>query len=139
MALLLILSTAALVFSSHAYDFSGKVEKISEANRMTVNVTQPGTYGLQAKVEVLLDSPLPDLSCFKDRVLQFDILGHDILGRPVCDAYLDGINIRHLYFYRQNPLECSYCQSCLSRGWAGRYLYIPCSGGCQPYYPPFLK
>jgi len=137
MSLLLILSTAALVFSSHAYDFSGMVEKISETNRMTVNVTQPGTYGLQAKVEVLLDSPLPDLSCFKDRVLQFDILGHDILGRPVCDAYLNGINIRHLYFCGHNPLECSYCQSCLVGGWTGRYLYAPCSSRCRPYYPPF--
>jgi hypothetical protein len=137
MALLLALFTAAPVISSHAYDFSGTVEKISEANRMTVNVTQPGTYGLQAKVEVLLDSPLPDLSCFKDRVLQFDILGHDILGRPVCDAYLDGINIRHLYFCGHNPPECSYCQSCPVGGWTGRYLYMPCYGRCQPYYPSF--
>lgn len=136
-ALILLLSSLFLVFSALAYDFAGTVEKVSEPNGMTVNVTQPGTYGLQAEVEVLLDKPLADLICFKGKELQFDILGHDILGRPVCEAYLDGVNIRYVSYCRQNPVDCSYGRNCLVREWTGRHLYAPCYGLCRSYYPFF--
>lgn len=130
-ALILLFSFPLLVFSTLAYDFAGTVEKVSEPNGMTVNVTKPGTYGLQAKVEVLLDKPLADLICFKGKELQFDILGHDILGRPVCDAYLDEVNIRYVYYCRQNPVDCGYRRNCLAYEWTGRYLYSPCYGQCR--------
>jgi hypothetical protein len=81
-ALILLLSSPLLAFSALAYDFVGTVVRVSEPNGMTVDVTQPGTYGLQAKVEVLLDKPLADLISFTGKELQFDIMGHDILGRP---------------------------------------------------------
>ena len=136
--LILLLSLSSLVYSALAYDFAGTVEKVSEPNGMTVDVTQPGTYGLQAKVEVLLDKPMADLISFRGKELQFDIMGHDILGRPVCEAYLDGINIRYVYFCRQDPVDCSYCRNCLSSKWTGRYLYTPCYGQqCRSYYPYF--
>ena len=82
---------------------------------MMVDVTQPGTYGLQAKVEVLLDKPLADLISFTGKELQFDILGHDILGKPVCEAYLNGININEgilsiMNFEIAESLECSLGQ-----------------------------
>ncbi|MBN1236547.1 MAG: hypothetical protein JW999_10965 [Methanotrichaceae archaeon] len=136
-ALILLLSTPLLVFSALAYDFVGTVEKVSEPNGMTVNITQPGTYGLQARVEVLLDKPLADLACFKDKELQFEVLGHDILGRPVCEAYLDGVNIRHVYYCRLNPVEGIYCRNRPACQWTGRYHYIPCNGQCRSYYPYF--
>lgn len=136
-ALILLLSLPLLVFSALAYDFAGTVEKVSEPNGMTVNATKPDTYGLQAKVEVLLDKPLADLICFKGKELQFDILGHDILGRPVCEAYLDGVNIRYVYYCRQNPVDGSDCRNCLAYEWTGRYLYTPCDGQCRSYYPSF--
>jgi hypothetical protein len=140
-ALILLLSLPLLAFSALAYDFVGTVEKVSEPNGMTVDVTQPGTYGLQAKVEVLLDKPLADLICFKGKELQFEILGHDILDRPVCEAYLDGINIRYVYYCRQNPVDCSYssyCRNSPAYERTGRYLYAPCYGQqCQSYYPYF--
>jgi hypothetical protein len=136
-ALILLLSLLLLVFSALAYDFVGTVEKVSEPNGMTVNVTQPGTYGLQAKVEVLLDKPLADLTCFKGKELQFEILGHDILDRPVCEAYLDGIDIRYVYYCRQNPVDSSYCRNCLASEWTGRYLDTPCYEQCRSYYPSF--
>lgn len=125
-ALILLLSFPLSVISAHAYDFAGTIDKVSEPNGMTVDVTKPGTYGLQAKVEVLLDKPLADLICFKGKELQFDILGHDILGRPVCDAYLDGVNIRYVSYCRQNPVDCSYRRNCLAYEWTGRYIYVPC-------------
>lgn len=138
--LLLLLSLPLLVFSALAYDFVGTVEKVSEPNGMTVNVTQPGTYGLQADVEVLLDKPLADLIFFKGKELQFEILGHDILDRPVCEAYLDGINIRHVSYCRLNPVDCRYsshCRNSPAGEWTGGYLYIPCYGQCRSFYPHF--
>ncbi|MDD1750168.1 MAG: hypothetical protein LUO89_09875 [Methanothrix sp.] len=138
--LLLLLSLPLLVFSALAYDFVGTVEKVSEPNGMTVNVTQPGTYGLQADVEVLLDKPLADLVFFKGKELQFEILGHDILDRPVCEAYLDGTNIRHVSYCRLNPVDCSYssyCRNSPACELTGGYLYIPCYGQCRSFYPYF--
>ena len=135
-ALILLLSLPSLVFSALAYDFVGTVEAVSEPNGMTVNIAQPGTLGLQEKVEVLLDKPLADLACYKDKELQFEILGHDILGRPVCEAYLDGINIRHIYYCKLHPDDCSYYRNCDACDWTGRYIiYTPCYGQCQLYYP----
>lgn len=135
-AFILLLCLPLLVFPSIAYDFTGTVEKVSEPNGFTVNVIQSGTYGLQAKVEVLLDKPLEGLTFFKGKELQFEILGRDILGRPVCDAYLDGIDIRYVYYCWQYPVDCSYRRYSLASEWAGGY-YIPCYGNCQPYYPFF--
>jgi len=136
-ALILLLSLPLLIFPALAYDFTGTVEKVSEPNGMTVNVTQPGTYGLQAKVEVLLDKPLTNLIYFKGKELQFEIQGRDILGRPVCEAYLDGISIRQVYYCIQNPADCSYSQNYPAWEWTGRY-YIQCyNGQCGSYYLPF--
>jgi len=139
----------SLAISAFAYDFVGTVEKISEPNGMIVNVTQPGTYGLQAKVEVLLDKPLSTLSSFMGKELQFDILGHDILGRPVCDAYLAGTNIRDVSYCQLNPVDCSYARHSrdyyryYDYAWEGRVYewpegYIvttPCHGDCPPNFP----
>jgi hypothetical protein len=149
-ALILLLSLPSLIFPAMAYDFTGTVEKVSEPNSMTVNVTQPGTYGLQAKVEVLLDKPLADLIYFKGKELQFDILGRDILGRPVCEAYLNGISIRQAYYRIQNPADFSYNRNRPAWEWAGEYYgeynggyygdyyYVPCyNGQCGSYYPSF--
>ncbi|MCK9440540.1 MAG: hypothetical protein M0Q13_03860 [Methanothrix sp.] len=147
MALFLLISLPLLLFPVHAYDFAGTVEKVSETNSMTVNVTQAGTYGLQAKVEVLLDKPLAGLTYFKGKELQFEIQGRDILGRPVCEAYLNGINIQEVSNCRLNPVECSYLRNYPAWKWAGYdysgdyYIqyYAPCNGWqCQPYYPHFL-
>lgn len=136
-ALILLLSLPLLIFPAMAYDFTGTVEKVSEPNGMTVNVTQPGTYGLLAKVEVLLDKPLADLVYFKGKELQFEILGHDILGRPVCEAYLDGINIRNVNDGWQPPIDYGYRPGYVGWEWTGRY-YVPCYyGQCQSYYPYF--
>jgi hypothetical protein len=137
MALILLFSLPLLGLPALAYDFTGTVEKVSGPNSMTVNVTQPGTYGLQTKVEVLLDKPLADLVYFKGKELQFEILGQDILGRPVCEAYLNEINIRVVYNDWQNTVYYSYRQSYPGWEWTGGY-YVPCDyGRCRSYYPSF--
>ena len=136
-ALIFLLSLPLLIFPALAYDFTGTVEKVSEPNGMTVNVTQPGTYGLQAKVEVLLDKPLAYLINFKGKELQFEIQGRDILGRPVCEAYLGGINIRNVNDGWQPPIDYGYRPGYVGWEWTGRY-YVPCyNGQCQSYYPYF--
>jgi hypothetical protein len=137
MAFILLFSLPLLGLPALAYDFTGTVEKVSEPNSMTVIVTQPGTYGLQAKVEVLLDRPLAGLIYFKGKELQFEILGQDILGRPVCEAYLNEINIRVVYNDWHNPVYYSYRHSYPGWEWTGGY-YVPCDyGRCRSYYPFF--
>jgi len=145
-ALLLLFSLPLLVLPATAYDFTGTVVKVTELNSMTVNITQPGTYGLQAKVEVLLDKPLANLGSFKGKELQFEMLGRDILGRPICEAYLNGINIRNVYDGWQPPIVYGYSPgyyyNYYYRGewneqYDGRY-YMPCIGQCRPYYYPYF-
>lgn len=135
-ALILLFTMPLLVLSATAYDFMGTVMKVAEPNAVTVNVTQSGTYGLQATVEVLFDGPLTNLASFKGKELQFEILGHDILGRPVCEAYLNDINIRDIYNGWQNPVYYGYHTGYVGWEWAGRY-YMPCFGQCRSYYPYF--
>jgi hypothetical protein len=143
MALLLLFSLSLLVLPSAAYDFTGTVVKVSEPNSITVNITQPGTYGVQAKVEVLLDKPLANLASFKGKELQFEMLGHDILGRPICEAYLNGINIRNVYDGWQPPIVYGYRPGYYYYGWEwdGRYdgrYFTPCIGQCRSYYFPYF-
>lgn len=139
MALILLFSLPLLALPATAYDFTGTVEKVTEPNSMTVNITQPGTYGVQAKVEVLFDKPLANLASFKGKELQFEILGRDILGRLICDAYLDGIDIRNVYNGWQPPIVYAYRPGYYYYGWEwdGRY-YMPCFGQCRPNYLPYF-
>jgi len=119
----LLLSLILLSSSALAYDFSGRVERVSEPNIMFVNVTQPGTYGLQAMVEVLLDAPLDGLAYFRGKDLQFEVQGHDILGRPICKAYLEETDIRDAYYCILYPVECSYRKNAPALGYAWGYRY----------------
>ncbi len=142
-ALFLIFFLSLLALPSAAYDFTGTVVKVTEPNSITVNITQPGTYGLQAKVEVLLDKPLANLASFKGKELQFEMLGRDILGRPICEAYLNGINIRNVYDGWQPPIVYGYRPGYYYYGWGwdGRYdgrYYAPCFGQCRSYYYPYF-
>lgn len=144
MGLILLFSLSLLVLPAIAYDFAGTVLKVADSNSMTVNITQPGTYGVQAKVEVLLDKPLANLASFKGKELQFEIQGHDILGRPVCEVYLNGVNIRNIYDGWQPPIVYAYSPGYYyyyGWGWDGRYdgrYYPRCNGQCRPYYLPYF-
>lgn len=137
-ALLLLL--ILLPSSAYAYDFAGRVEKVNEPNAMWVNVTGAETYGLQAVVEVLLNKPLDGLGYFRGKDLQFEIQGHDLLGRPVCEAYLEGTNIREAYYCILYPVECSYRENAPALDYSPAYSYnyprLPPYGRrgyCSPY------
>lgn len=119
----LLLSLILLPFSALAHDFSGRVETVSEPNSMWVNVTQNGTLGPPSLVEVLLNKPLEGLAYFKGKELQFEIQGHDLLGRPVCEAYLEGTNIRDAYYCLLYPVECSYRRNAPAWGYGPIYIY----------------
>lgn len=141
---ILLISLILLALPANAYDFAGKVMKVTEPNIMTVDITEPGTYGVQAKVEVLLDKPLSNLASFKGKELQFEMQGHDILGRPVCEAYLNDVNIRNVYDGWQPPVVYWYSPGYYyynGWGWNGIYdgrYYRPCFGQCPSYYLPFF-
>lgn len=100
-------SAMATDSTGRTYDFMGVVLKVSEPNALYVNVTKSNTIAL-GKTEVLLNQPLPDLSYFRDKELQFDIIGPDILKRPVCDVYLNGRTIQDVYYCIKYPAMCAY-------------------------------
>ncbi len=95
-------------FSDLPHDFSGTVLGVSDQNALHVEVTQPGTTGLKGDVHMLLKQPVPILYYFLGSELQFDILGHDILGRLVCDAYFAGGSIQDVYYCGEYPDVCAF-------------------------------
>ena len=76
-------------------DLVGTVLNIRDENSMYVNFTKSNIPGIEEAMLILLPQPVPikDLIYFQGKELSFSLLGHDILGRPVCDAYFDGIPI----------------------------------------------
>jgi hypothetical protein len=134
MALVMLLFFPTPAFSTLTYDFVGTVLKVSEPNSLFVNVTESRIEGLKGDTEVLLKQPLPDLSSFKGKELQFDILGYDILGRPVCTVYLDGIRIHDVYYCNKYPEYCDYNSRIFPNELIGYDLYGPCYNGCRSYY-----
>jgi len=76
-------------------DLVGTVLSIRDENSMYVNFTKSNIPGMEGATLVLFPQPVPikDLIYFQGKELSFSLLGHDILGRPVCDAYFDGIPI----------------------------------------------
>ncbi len=73
----------------------GTVLSIRDENSMYVNFTKSNIPGMEGVTLVLFPQPVPmtDLLYFQGKELSFSLLGHDILGRPICDAYFDGIPI----------------------------------------------
>ena len=134
MALVMLFFFPTPAFSTLTYDFVGTVLKVSEPNSLFVNVTESRIEGLKGDTEVLLKQPLPDLSSFKGKELQFDILGYDILGRPVCTVYLDGIRIHDVYYCNKYPEYCDYNSRIFPNELIGYDLYGPCYNGCRSYY-----
>jgi hypothetical protein len=75
--------------------FGGTVLSIIDENRMYVNFTKSNILGMEGVTLILLSRPvlMKVLLYFQGKELSFNLLGHDILGRPICDAYFDGIPI----------------------------------------------
>ncbi len=71
----------------------GIVQSIRDENSMYVNFTKSNIPGMEGVTLILLPYPVPDLMYFQGKELSFSLLGHDIMGRPVCDAYFNGMRI----------------------------------------------
>lgn len=102
---------------------AGTVLSIRDENSMYVNFTNSNIPGMKGPTLMLLPRPVSmrDLMYFQGKELSFDLLGHDILGRPVCDAYFDGIPIdqylkRHEWYGYYSPRYEYY-----SSGYSGYY------------------
>ena len=74
---------------------SGTVLSIRDENSMYVNFTNSDIPGMEGATLILLPRPISvtDLTYFQGKELSFSLLGNDILGRPVCDAYFEGTSI----------------------------------------------
>ncbi|OPY48990.1 MAG: hypothetical protein A4E48_02492 [Methanosaeta sp. PtaU1.Bin060] len=120
-------SAMATDSTAQTYDFTGVVFRVSEPNALYVNVTKSSTIAL-GKTEVLLNQPLPDLSYFNGKELQFNIIGHDILKRPVCDVYFNGRTIQDAYYCMKYPSTCAYYGQYFNNQLLGTEAYS------RPYY-----
>lgn len=131
---LILLPIPALCAPAH--DFAGTVLKVSEPNGLSVRITESGLKDLGNSIDVILAQPLPDLSYLRDKELQFYLVGHDILGRPVCDAYLDGKSIQDVYYCKKYPDYCELYGSDFRNELIGYDFYSPCYNGyCSSRYP----
>ena len=68
---------------------------IRDENSMYVNFTKSNVPGMEGVMLILLSRPVTMriLLYFQGKVLSFNLLGYDILGRPICDAYFNGLPI----------------------------------------------
>jgi hypothetical protein len=68
---------------------------IRDENSMYVNFTKSNVPGMEGVMLILLPRPVTMriLLYFQGKVLSFNLLGYDILGRPICDAYFNGLPI----------------------------------------------
>ena len=100
-AIVIILITFCLSFptiSTSPFDFSGTVRGYSGNNILFVNITELSIPGLKVETEVTLSEAAPRyiLEFVINKDLVFDYLGHDISGKLIGDAYLNGVSLQEL-------------------------------------------
>jgi hypothetical protein len=73
----------------------GTLLTIRDENSMYVNFTKSNIPGMKGATLILLPRTVPMriLLYFQGKELSFSLLGYDILGRPICDAYFNGLPI----------------------------------------------
>jgi len=73
----------------------GTLLTIRDENSMYVNFTKSNIPGMDGVTLILLPRTVPMriLLYFQGKELSFSLLGHDILGRPICDVYFSGLSI----------------------------------------------
>ena len=137
LALIILFIFTSPALSTATYDFVGTVLKTTETNGLYVNITQSNIEGLFGPTEILLETPMAELSYYRGQELQFDMLGHDILGRPVCNAYYNGVGIRDAYYCKKNPDQCYNPKRYYAYEpptYLPTYYYRYCTGGDCPRY-----
>jgi hypothetical protein len=86
----------------------GTLLTIRDENSMYVNFTKSNIPGMEGTTLILLPRTVPMrvLLYFQGKELSFSLLGHDILGRPICDVYFNGLPIEDYtseYGYYSHP------------------------------------
>ena len=86
----------------------GTLLTIRDENSIYVNFTKSNIPGMQGTTLILLPRPvsMKILLYFQGKELSFSLLGHDILGRPICDVYFNGLPIEDYtseYGYYSHP------------------------------------
>ncbi len=79
----------------------GTVVSVKDDNSMYVDFGASNIPGMQGVTLILLPNPVPfrEMLFLNGKQLTFVLQGHDILGRPICNAYYNGIPINYLYYY----------------------------------------
>ncbi len=79
----------------------GTVLDVRDENSMIVDITSSNVPGIQGTTLILLPKPVPmrQLMYFQGKQLSFNLLGYDILGRPICNAYYNGVPIDYFDYY----------------------------------------
>ncbi len=129
-------ATAIQSVSGASGFLTGKVVNIVDENSMYVDFTGSKLSGLNGTTLVLLSHPivLRGMQNFQGKELSFNLLGHDILGRPVVDAYYNGVPISTI-LSRYWDIQNGY-------GYYGyNYGYYPMYYGYDygDYYPRYYR
>ncbi len=117
---------------------TGIVMSVKDENSMYVNFINSNVPGMEGPTLILLPNPVSmrDLLYFQGKELSFNRLGHDILGRPICDAYFGGIPIdqylkRYEGYGYYSPGYNGYYSSGYNGYYSSGYEY---SSGYSGYY-----
>ena len=88
-------------------DIVGTIYNVTETNGIYINITESNIMSLHGIIQVVLSAPINNLHDYKGKELRFDVLGHDLLGRPIVDPYLGNTRIEDL-----NLMSSSNCAAC---------------------------
>ena len=116
----------------------GTLLTIRDENSMYVNFTKSNVPGIVGVTLILLSRPVSmrALQYFQGKELSFSFLGHDILGRPICDAYFNGIPIDE-YFSMYGYYSTQYGYYSPMYGYySSPYGYYSSQYGYYGYYSP---
>ncbi len=108
----------------------GTLLSIRDENSMYVNFTKSNIPGMEGATLILLPRPVSMriLLYFQGKELSFSLLGYDILGRPICDAYFNGLPIGdYTSEYEYHSHQYGY--------YSPQYGYY--SPGYRYYSPPY--
>ena len=98
MIIVLIFCMSFPIISASSFDFNGTATGYSGNNILFVNITESSIPGLKGETEVMLSEAAPRyiLEFLVNKELSFDHLGHDISGKLISDAYLNGVSLQEL-------------------------------------------
>jgi len=79
-------------------DLTGTVLSVSSEGVATINIASSNTLGITGVTTILLSdqATAAALHNYIGKELTFEILGYDILGRLVCEAYQNGVPIDYV-------------------------------------------